>query len=208
MKEKPDYVRDLAEIRSMMERSSKFLSLSGWAGVMAGIYALVGAYIGYRLLEFDPEVMQTGTLNPATMPHGFTGVAALAVAILVLAVGTAIYLSGRNAVKRGEKLWNSASRQLLTMMAIPLIAGGLLILILINKGMIGLVAPFSLLFYGLALFNISRFTYSEVRSLGIIEIALGLFSSYYVEHGVLCWAIGFGVIHIIYGIYMHYKYEQ
>ena len=93
-------------------------------------------------------------------------------------------------------------------MAVPLVAGGLLILILIAKGLIGLIAPVSLIFYGMALFNASRHTLEEVKVLGIIQIGLGLISSYFVEYGLLIWALGFGVVNIIYGIYMHYKYER
>lgn len=93
-------------------------------------------------------------------------------------------------------------------MAIPLIAGGLLILIFISKGLIAFIAPFSLLFYGLALFTAGKFTYDEVKFLGMIQMALGLLSSCFVEYGLLIWAIGFGIVHIIYGVYIHYRYER
>ncbi|MCK7509005.1 MAG: hypothetical protein MZV70_36550 [Desulfobacterales bacterium] len=93
-------------------------------------------------------------------------------------------------------------------MSVPLVAGGLLILVLISKGLIGLIAACTLLFYGLALYNASQNTYAEVKTLGLIEIGLGLISSYFVEYGLLIWALGFGIVHIIYGIYMYYKYER
>ena len=93
-------------------------------------------------------------------------------------------------------------------MAVPLIAGGLLILILIAKGLIGLIAPFTLLFYGLAVYNASKYTYEEVKVLGLFQVGLGLISAYFVRYGLLCWALGFGVVHIIYGIYMNYRYER
>ena len=63
MKEEQKYIRDIAEIRSMMERSSKFLSLSGLAGVMAGIYALAGAFIAYRTFSFNPVEVVDPTLD-------------------------------------------------------------------------------------------------------------------------------------------------
>jgi hypothetical protein len=93
-------------------------------------------------------------------------------------------------------------------MAVPLIVGGLLILVMISRGLVGLVAPMSLIFYGLALYNASQFTYEEVRSLGLIQIVLGLLGAYFVSYGLLFWAIGLGVAHIVYGIYMHYRYER
>jgi hypothetical protein len=207
MKAEQDYIRDIAEIRSMMERSSKFLSLSGWAGIMAGIYALAGAWIAYKTFYFKPDEIYYG-LNSGTVSFSLMKVVLLGVIILVLAIGTAIFLSYKKASKRGEKLWNAGTKHLLSSMAVPLIAGGLLILILIAKGLIGLIAPFTLIFYGLALFSASQFTYKEVKSLGLIEIALGLISAYYIGYGLLFWAVGFGAVHIIYGIYMHYRYEK
>lgn len=208
MKVEQDYMQDIAEMRSMMERSSKFLSLSGLAGVMAGIYALAGAYIAYRFMYFNPDEIVYSTLQSGSVSLSLLKVILLAGTVLVLAVGTAIYLSYKKATKRKEKFWNPIAKRLLINMSVPLIAGGLLILILIAKGLIGLIAPFTLLFYGLALYNASKFTYEEVRSLGLIQIGLGLVSSYFVGYGLLFWAIGFGVVHIAYGIYMHYRYER
>lgn len=207
MKESQDYIQDITEMRSMMERSSKFLSLSGMAGIMAGIYALAGAAIAYVIYKFNPEEISS-TTGRENLQSGLPEVIFLAMIILTLAIGTAIFLSHKKANKRGEKLWNATARRLLINMAVPLVTGGLLILVLISKGLIGLIAPFSLLFYGLALYNASKFTYEEVRSLGLIEIGLGLISSYFVGYGLLFWALGFGVVHIVYGIYMHYRYER
>ena len=204
MKEEQDYIRDIAQIRAIMERSSKFLSLAGWAGIMAGLYALAGAYIAYEILDFNPDRL----IYDLPQPSSLQKIIGLAIIILLLAIGTAIILSYNKANKRGEKLWNAIVKRLVINMAVPLIVGGLLILILISKGLIGLIAPFTLLFYGLALYNAGRFTYELIKSLGLIQIILGLLSAYYTEYGLVCWALGFGVAHILYGIYMHYRYER
>ncbi|MEX0721275.1 MAG: hypothetical protein WD059_11445 [Balneolaceae bacterium] len=201
MKEEQDYIQDIAEIRSMMERSSKFLSLSGWAGIMAGMYALAGAWIANTVLGFNPEEI---FYIPSSLPK----VILLALLILILALATAIYFSWKKGHKNGEKIWNATSRRLLANMAIPLLAGGILIVILISKGLIGLIAPLTLLFYGLALYNASKFTFDEVKFLGMIQVGLGLISSWFIEYGLLFWAVGFGVVHIAYGIYIHLKYER
>lgn len=208
MKEKKDYIQDIAEIRSMMERSSKFHSLSGWAGIMAGIYALAGVLAAYKIYNFNPTAIG-GSLNSDNSSYpALFNIILLALAVLLLALLTAIYVSVREARKREEKLWNATSKRLLVNMLTPLFAGGVLILILIAKGMIGFIAPFSLLFYGLALFNGGNFTYPEVRILGFIQIVLGLISSYFVEYSLIFWAIGFGVVHIIYGIYLQFQYNK
>lgn len=206
MKNQQDYIQDIAQIRSMMERSSKFLSLSGWAGIMAGIYALAGAYIAYKVFYFNPDEIVNSSAG--SLPSGVVKVIVLGVAILILAIGTAVFFSYKKASKANEKLWNPTSKRLLIHMAVPLVVGGLFVLVLISKGLIGLIAPLTLIFYGLALYNASKFTYNEIKFLGLIQMGLGLISSYFIGLGLLFWAIGFGVVHIIYGIYMHIRYER
>lgn len=206
MKEQRDYIRDIAEIRAMMERSSKFLSLSGWAGIMAGIYALAGAYAAHRFFDFDPGL----TVPPGkeALTPAFWKTVWVALLILILAVGTAIFLSYKTARKRGEKIWNPTARRFLNHIAVPLVVGGLLILVLVAQGLTALLAPLTLIFYGLALYNAGKFTYGEVKQLGFIQMGLGLIGAYFTEYGLMMWALGFGVVHIGYGIYMHYKYER
>ncbi len=203
MKNEQDYIQDIAEVHSMMERSSKFLSLSGMAGVMAGIYALAGALGAYKILYTGSDLV-----NYDNVFTDFARLLLLGASVLVLSVSTCIFLSWRKAKRKGEKIWNSTARRVVINMAVPLVTGGILILILVTKGLLSLAAPFTLLFYGLALYNTSKFTYREVRSLGIIEIILGLLSVYFVEYSIVFWAIGFGLIHIVYGIYIHYRYER
>jgi hypothetical protein len=201
MKEQRDYIQDIAEIRSMMERSSKFASLSGWAGILAGIYALGGAFAAYSLLGFNPDELNYASPN-------LSNVILLAIGVLVLALISAIYLSWRKSRSKDEKVWNATSKRLLSSMAIPLVSGGVLILILLAHGLIGLAAPLMLIFYGLALVNAGHFTIPEVKIIGIVQITLGLLSTWFIEYGLILWAIGFGAVHIIYGIYMHFRYER
>lgn len=201
MKKEQDYIKDIAEIRSMMERSSKFLSLSGWAGIMAGLYALAGAFVAYRVFGFDPDEI-------FYRADELQSVIVLATLILILALISAVLLSWRNAQDKSEKIWTATSRRLVVHMAFPLVSGGILMLIFISKGLIGLIAPLSLLFYGLALVNASKYTFDDIKYLGFVQIGLGMISSYFIEFSLLIWAIGFGVVHIIYGITMYIRYEK
>jgi hypothetical protein len=206
MEKEHDYTRDIAAIRSMMERSSKFLSLSGWAGIMAGIYALVGAYMAYAFFRFNPDELQ---YVPAENPtHTLLPVILLATAVLILSIATAILLSYKRAKKREESMWNPTSQRMITAMALPLVSGGVLILVLLASGLTGLLAPLTLLFYGLALFSAGNYTFKEIQYLGIIQVGLGLVSSYYIELSLLLWAVGFGLMHIVYGIYIHIRHER
>ena len=208
MKTEDKYIKDITEIRSIMERSTKFLSLSGLSGIMAGIYALVGAYIAYRLFHVENGSNTYITIDRQEVAAEVENLILLALAILIFAIGTAIVLSLEKSRKDGERLWNSAARRVVINMAIPLVTGGIFILILLSKGLYGLLAPATLLFYGLALVNASKFTFEEIKSLGIVQIVLGLLASNFIEYGLLFWALGFGLMHIVYGIVMHLKYEK
>lgn len=202
-----DYARDLAEIRSMMERSSKFLSLSGWEGVLAGMYAVIGAYVAHSIYGFSPgepyyDYLADRGSSDALMVIGIAGF------VLILALATAFFFASRKASKQGEKAWNPTSRRLLISMAVPLVSGGVVIMLLVREGLVGLAAPLMLLFYGLSLYNAGKYTITEVKILGFVQIALGVVNMAFLGYGLLFWAVGFGLMHIIYGIIMHIRYER
>lgn len=208
MKENQDPIRAITEMRQLMERSSKFLSLSGRAGVFAGIYALTGSFVAYRLLGFNPDriIYSTQTLS-AELPQ-LSRVLLLAALVLVLAMGTAVVLSYQTAVQRGERLANPVAGRVAVQMAVPLVTGGLLLLLFLSKGWIGWLAPFSLIFYGLALYQTGTYTYHELKSLGLLQVVLGLAGAWFPAYGLLCWSIGFGLAHIVFGLLLHYRYQR
>lgn len=198
-----DYMQDLREIRSIMERSTKFLSLSGISGVLAGLYALAGAYLAFELFD-GQEALVPG------IPSGeqVWNLLLIGIIVLILAITTAVIFSVKKGKKKGQQVWNSAARRMLVNMTVPLVAGGLLALVFLMKGLVMLMAPVTLIFYGIALYNASKFTYEDVKYLGFIQIVLGLLGAYLTEYSLLFWAFGFGVMHIVYGIYVNYKYER
>ncbi len=199
MKKEKDYIQDIAEIRSMMERSSKFLSLSGWAGIMAGVYALTGVGLAIYWLDFGPQQLD---FRQSSKLIG------LAVLVLLMAVSTAVVFSYRKADRRKERLWNTATQKMLIQLSVPLVTGGVLMLILACKGELALLAPLSLLFYGLALYNAGNFSYGELRMLGLLQVVMGLAGAAFLPYSLLFWALGFGLLHIAYGIFIHFKYER
>lgn len=205
MSQEKDYIKDITDIRSMMERTTKFLSLSGWAGIMAGIYAVAGAFIAYQVLGFNPDTM---AYESYAITGYITKIILLALVVLALSVITAVYFSKRRAVKRNEKLWNPTSRRLLVNMGVPLVTGGILALIFVYHELTGLLIPVTLLFYGMSLFIAGKYTYEDIKGLGLIQIVFGLVSAYFIEYSLLIWALGFGIAHIFYGIFIHAKYEK
>lgn len=203
-----DIQGDLASIRNLMERSSKFISLSGLSGVLAGVYALIGSAVTYLLLNYSSIAhnnSDTYFVVDSSVINSVIGVAAI---VLIASILTGIILSARKAKRRGQSVWSKTSRELLFHMAVPLVAGGLLIAIFMARGTYGMAAPASLIFYGLALVSASNFTFNGIKSLGICEIVLGLISALYPGYGLYFWAIGFGVLHIIYGSVMYLKYDR
>lgn len=203
MEENP-YQKDLESIRKLMERSVKFISLSGLSGVLAGVYALVGAALAQWIISEPPSPTAYGTIsNPSNLARLLT----LGVVVLVASIVTGLWFSGRKAQKAGVKLWDSTSKRLVVNLAIPLAAGGLFILILLLNGHYGIIAPSLLIFYGLALLQASDNLYDEVRYLGYSEILLGLVCALVPSYGLFFWATGFGVFHILYGAIMYKKYD-
>lgn len=190
-----------------MNKSSRFISLSGLSGVLAGVYALIGAYLAYKIIYVTQNLSddyQSIVLYEMEMIQLF----AIALIIVLLSIATAIILSWQKAKKYKENLWDSTSKRLLTNFIIPLATGGFFILSLIEKEIYVFVAPLTLVFYGLACVNASKYTLGYIRYLGISMILLGLISVWFLGYGLLFWALGFGICHIIYGALMHFKYDR
>lgn len=208
MKTEQEYLSDLKEIRSIMEQSSRFISLSGLSGVMAGIYALGGVFVIDQLLY---NRKYEGFVHDLPQLHRHVPVTALiftGLAVLVLSLLTGWLLTRARAKKQGIKTWGYASKRLLVNLGIPLVTGGIFTLILLLKGELNYVAASTLIFYGLALVHGSRYTLHDVRYLGITQIILGLIATQYPGLGLYLWGIGFGVMHIFYGAWMFWKYER
>jgi len=201
---KQKYIDDLNEIKDIMNRSSKFISLSGLSGVFAGVFALLGAYFAYRMVYMNQDYI--GYERAVATNDNLTILLIIALITLSLSLGAGIFLSTRKAKKNNQKIWDLQTKRLLINLLIPLITGGIFCLILLFNGYVGIIAPLTLIFYGLALVNASKYTLKEVRSLGIAEIILGLIATYFIGYGLLFWSVGFGLLHIIYGIIMKTRY--
>jgi len=203
----------LQDIRNLMERSSRFLSLSGLSGIVIGLMALAVAatsvgYVqahrysvtSYYLLAFKPN----GDTNSAFLYFH----EALAAVLVVASLAVSLVYSRRMARKQGIPTWDRTARRMVVNMSIPLVAGGLFILALLQRLEISLIAPAMLIFYGLALIHASKYTFDDIRTLGLLQVLAGLVGAFVPAWGLICWAMGFGVLHIVYGLVMHFKYSQ
>lgn len=213
MENAKQHLDSLSEIKNLMERSTKFISLSGLSGVIAGVTALIGAIFAYLRLDYylgavslDYETSRAVTVESMNrLTFELIGIALIVLAISLIA---GVALTIRESKKNGQSIWDKNSILLLTNLLIPLGAGGIFSLILIYHNLFVLVAPATLIFYGLALVNCSKYTITEVKYLGILEIILGLISAFFIGKGLWFWSIGFGVLHIVYGTLMHFKYNR
>ncbi len=200
--ESKDYLKDISEIKDLMNKSSRFISLSGLSGILAGFYALIGSGFAYWLVNTYSD----GTLKV----DGYIFRLCLFVLFLValFSIVTGIYLTTKKAKKHGAKIWDATSKRLVINFLIPLVVGGLYILIILGQQKYGQSGGLMLIFYGLALVNASKYSIGDIRYLGYIQIILGLIGSLFPGYGFWLWVLGFGIMHIVYGTWMHFKYDR
>ncbi|MGI4752033.1 MAG: hypothetical protein ACRYFB_15475 [Janthinobacterium lividum] len=201
--EDKDLLAEISSIKNIMERSTRFISLSGLSGVMAGIYALIGAGLAYYLIYVDTSG-EYADYDQSLIGKLFL----IASVVLILSIATGIWLTFRKAAKKGQRVWSQSSKSLMISGALPLLTGGCFVLILFSQGHYGIIAAGCLIFYGLALVAASQYTYGDVKWLGICEIGLGLLATLLPGFGLYFWATGFGLLHILYGTIMHFKYDR
>jgi hypothetical protein len=204
--ESKDYLKDITEIKDLMNKSSRFMSLSGLSGILAGIYALIGAF--FAKTKYDDFInLESNNYSSRTTILNFELIL-IALTVIALAMITGIILTYRKSKKSEQSMWDTSSKRLLFNFFVPLLTGGLFCLSLIQYQVYGLVAPATLVFYGLACLNASKYTVGDVRYLGISNIVLGLISTQFIGYGLYFWALGFGGLHIFYGAMMHFKYDR
>ncbi|MBA5793740.1 hypothetical protein H1R17_12365 [Flavobacterium sp. xlx-214] len=196
---------DLAHIKSMMERSSRFISLSGLSGVGAGIVGLITGVLAMYFTNGFVGLNQSEDIlyNSQTISK----LILLGVFALFFAISFGSFFTIRKSKKLGLQIWTSTTKKILSSLTIPLVVGGVFVLALLQYGLYGLIAGTTLIFYGLALVNAEKYTFSDIKYLGFLEIVLGCLSLFFIGKGLLFWTIGFGVLHIIYGIILHRKYN-
>jgi hypothetical protein len=209
MNQQNQSLETLQDIKRIMERSSRFISLSGLSGIAAGICALIGAWFARK--EFEPYYKDYEARG------GFAGsdfqtlkfrLLIIALAVLAAAWLSAFYFTWRKAKQNKIPIWDSTARRLTINLLIPLMAGGIFVLALYQQNDWAFITPACLVFYGLALVNASKYTLTDIRYLGYCEIVLGLINTQFAGYGLYFWAAGFGVLHIIYGFAMWWKYEK
>jgi len=217
MESQNQHLNTIQDIRQMMERSGRFISLSGLSGIAAGCCALVGAWFAHSELTHPHARIETSYTEIRTAVHNSSlnfndflrdGLFQIAVATFIAAFTLAFIFTYINSRKHNTPVWGSAAKRLMINVCIPMITGGIFLLKLIEAGHYGFIAPGCLIFYGLALVNASKYTLGEVRYLGYAQIILGIINLWFIGYGLYFWAAGFGILHIVYGAIMWWKHER
>lgn len=94
-------------------------------------------------------------------------------------------------------MWGHASKKLLINLLIPLVAGGLFVLGLLYHRQWVFIAPTCMVFYGLSLVNASKYTLSDIRYVGLIEILLGIVNMFWPAYSLFFWAVGFSTAYYL-----------
>ena len=199
------YIEDLKEIKDIMNRSSRFISLSGLSGISAGITALIGAYLAHKFIFVDGDYLAFESVSLSE--EQLYALLMIAIGTIVVSIGLVVYLTTQETIKQNLKIWDQQTKRILLNLSIPLLAGGIISWMFLMRGYVGIVLPMTLIFYGMALVNVSKYTLNEIRSLGLIEILLGLVALQLISYGLIIWAIGFGVLHIVYGFIIKMRYK-
>jgi hypothetical protein len=214
MTEQEQSLHAIHDIKRMMERSSRFISLSGLSGISAGVCALIGAWLAYPFVMGSRDfIMSWEKAYSLAEQQSWTQLFNnwlfwIAAGTFAAAFVSAFLFTYLKSKKQGIPLWGNTAKRLMINVSIPLLVGGVFLMRLLDYGTFGLIAPGCLLFYGLALVNASKYTLDEIRFLGYGQILLGIINLFFEGAGLYFWAAGFGVLHIVYGIYMWMKYEK
>lgn len=221
MDEQLQHLDTLKDIKKMMERSSRFISLSGLSGIAAGVCALVGAWLANNVIHNDSRFENSSELRELRRAHNDNlengagwqtylnnSLIQIALGVLIAALVLGFLFTYLRSRKTNTPIWGLTAKRLLINVSIPMIVGGIFLLKLIDSENYGLIAPGCLIFYGLGLLNASKYTLPEIKYLGYAQILLGIINLQMIGNGLLFWALGFGVLHIVYGVFMWWKYER
>ena len=201
----------LRDIRNMMQYSKKFDHISGKAGIVVGSLALVIVASTYWLLEISPLTPHYyNYLYAESGKHNnvWWQLMGLYSFLLLVATWMGYHFAIKNAVQNGSDSFATPLRHLLRSTLYPLLSGGAVCLVLLYHQQEAWLAPLSLIFYGLAMVQAGQHSFSSLVILGIALILTGLFSAVFLPYALIGWAIGFGLLHIIFGSYIYYRYKS
>ena len=179
---------NLRFIRETMERAGSFTAVSGWGSILTGVTALVAAGIA-SLVE--------GSLAWLLV---WTGEAMLAIGIGAWAV----VMKARAA---GMPLLSGPGRKVALSLMPPIVAGGVLTLVLFQVGLPQLLPGMWMLLFGVGIVAAGSYSVRIVPVMGLSFMVLGAIAFMLPmawANGVM--ALGFGGLHILFGLLIARRY--
>jgi len=181
-------IQNLQYIRETMERAGAFTAVPGWGGILMGVSALMTALLSGRLpsrdLWFASWIGEAG---------------------LALAIGGWAMVQKAKAAK--STLFNGAGRKFALNLFPAMIAGGVLTIVLYRQQLFGIMPGVWLLLYGVSVVTGGAFSVKIVPLMGISFMVLGtvaLLSPFELANWFM--AVGFGLLHIVFGIVIARRY--
>lgn len=198
--ESENYLKDISEIKNLMNKSSQFISLSGLSGAFAGIYAIIGAayfYITTRSIKISD--FETKDIDKATI---------IFILFVILSTLTTIIFTSIRAKSLDEKSWDVKTKNLVQAFFTPILIGLVFVLILYFNNEYNYLLALLLVFYGIGLLNAGFTTNNLVKPLGYIQVTFGLICAIKYDYTFWFFAIGFGIVHLVYGSIVYFKIDK
>jgi hypothetical protein len=184
----PAALEHLRVIRQTMERSSAFTAVPGWGIALMGVTALIAAPLAFRQRTAE------GWL------------AAWLIEALVAAT-LALIMMHQKATRLGTEILSISGRKLFVGLLPALAAGGLLTIALMRSGPVGMIPGVWLVLYGVAVMQAGAFSVRTVPAMGAAFVVAGAVTLTvpWLWANVML-AVGFGVLHMIFGIIIARKH--
>lgn len=181
-------VEDLRFIRETMERSSSFTAVPGWGQAVVGGTAVVAAWLAAR------------AGSPASWLKIWLAEAVTAVAISIPALRS-------KALRSGSPLTSGPARKFFLAFLPPTVAAAVLTLPMFRAGLSSALPGMWLLLYGAGITTAGAFSVAIVPLMGVSFMATGLLALFApAAYGNGFMAVGFGGLHIIYGVLIARKH--
>ncbi len=178
---------NLKYIRETMERATAFTGISGWGEVAIGATALLASLIAARQSSFKMWLavwMVEGTIS-------------------LLIAGWSM---DRKARAVNMPLVSGPGRKAVFSLSPPIVAGGLLTIVLFRAGLTDEIPGIWLLLYGTGVITGGMFSVPVVPIMGLCFMMLGAVTLFLPAFVNWFMAAGFGGLHIVFGVIIARKY--
>ena len=180
-------MENLRFIRETMERAGSFTAVSGWGQVSIGVTALIATWVA------------TAQTEPERWLAVWTGEA-----LLALAIGG--FTVARKAYSAGLPLLSGPGRKVALSLAPPIVAGAMLTAVLFEAGLLWPLPGMWLLLFGTGVVAAGAYSVRVVPVMGLSFMLLGMLALLTPTWGDVLMGLGFGGLHIFFGVLIAWRY--